>query len=465
MKNISNIATIIILLVLFDTVSCKRQDDFLNVKSSNNLVTPSTLSDYQGVLDNSSVMNFGYPALGMVAADNRSVDDNSFGDLSQWEINTYLWKKDLFSGLGSINDWDYPYKIVENSNIVLDGISGINTNANNLLTYNNIKGSALFFRAFAFYNLSQIFCKPYIPSSAATDLGIPIRTTSDVNAKSVRASVKDTYNQMINDLKLAVSLLPSTAQNLMRPSKIAANALLAKIYLSMGDYINAGLYASSALSQNSALMDFNNFDPTNKRPFAFYSNNLGTLNPEMIIWAQALTYPSVAARWDGLIDDSFYNSYDDNDLRKVTLYLSSGNTHLFKGSYCQSGNFSGLATNELYLIRAESNARQGNVTAALSDLNALLSKRYKAGTFIPFTAANADDALVIILQERRKELPFTAQLRWEDLRRLNQDPRFATTLTRTSNGVTYTLPPNDPKYVLSIPDNEIQLSGIQQNLR
>jgi starch-binding outer membrane protein, SusD/RagB family len=69
----------------------------------------------------------------------------------------------------------------------------------------------------------------------------------------------------------------------------------------------------------------------------------------------------------------------------------------------------------------------------------------------------------VILQERRKELPFTADVRWEDLRRLNKDPNFQKTIVRVLNGTTYTLPPNDPKYVLPIPENEVQLSGLQQN--
>ena len=59
----------------------------------------------------------------------------------------------------------------------------------------------------------------------------------------------------------------------------------------------------------------------------------------------------------------------------------------------------------------------------------------------------------------------TGQMRWEDLRRLNKEPRFATTLQRVSKGTTYTLAPNDPKYTFPIPDIEITLSGIPQNPR
>ncbi len=101
---------------------------------------------------------------------------------------------------------------------------------------------------------------------------------------------------------------------------------------------------------------------------------------------------------------------------------------------------------------------------AMEDLNTLLKQRFTA-PYRDLTAADADDALIQILQERRKELPYTAQLRWEDLRRLNKDTRFAKELQRTYNGITYSLVPNDKRYTFPIPDLEIQLYGMPQNER
>jgi hypothetical protein len=68
------------------------------------------------------------------------------------------------------------------------------------------------------------------------------------------------------------------------------------------------------------------------------------------------------------------------------------------------------------------------------------------------------------LAERRKELIYRG-IRWSDLRRLNRDSRFGIILTKTLNGVTYSLLPNDKRYVLPIDEIEIRLSGIQQNNR
>jgi hypothetical protein len=147
------------------------------------------------------------------------------------------------------------------------------------------------------------------------------------------------------------------------------------------------------------------------------------------------------------------------------MFFSASSPIGFIGSY--SGSllyFDGLATDELYLIRAECNARSGKTTEAMNDLNDLLITRYATGHFTPLTASNAGNALDQILTERRKELVLRG-LRWSDLRRLNKDPHYAVTLTRTLNGQTYSLPPNDNKYVFPIPDDEIKISGIPQNPR
>ena len=166
-----------------------------------------------------------------------------------------------------------------------------------------------------------------------------------------------------------------------------------------------------------------------------------------------------------IVDTLLYRSYSVNDLRKTVFYENNGKT--WKGSYNTYQGppsiFDGLSTNEIYLIRAESRIRNGNLSGGLDFLNTLLRKRYKTGSFTDLTAATAADALNLVLIERRKELPFRG-LRWTDLRRLNREGANIT-LKRILSGVSYTLPPNDPRWVLLIPDIEVNRSGIPQNPR
>ena len=117
----------------------------------------------------------------------------------------------------------------------------------------------------------------------------------------------------------------------------------------------------------------------------------------------------------------------------------------------------------MYLTRAECLARMGNTTDALQDLNTLLIKRWKTGTFIPFTASTAAQALQLILTERRKEL-LMRSLRWADIKRLNKEGA-GLVLRRIINGNTMELLPNDARYAFPLPQVVIDLSGMPQNPR
>jgi hypothetical protein len=157
-----------------------------------------------------------------------------------------------------------------------------------------------------------------------------------------------------------------------------------------------------------------------------------------------------------------YNLYTtDNDLRKQFFFNTvSGLGILPSADYSGTDGrrFNGIAVDELYLSRAEAYARTANRGSALSDLNTLLVKRWKAGTFVPYTADTDESALTQILTERRKELVIRG-VRWTDLKRLNPDPRFAKNISRSLLGVTYTLPANDSRYTLQVPDYIIAASG------
>jgi hypothetical protein len=446
--------------------SCSKQDEWLDAKSNKSDVVPKTLQDFQGILDNFYYMNYAFPGIGLVGADNYYLTDDNYNAVSQSERNAYTWQKDIYQGEKSY-DWNSGYQTIEYCNLILNGLEKITRTSGNEAAYDNVKGSALFYRAYAFYTLAQLFCKPYAAASAAADLGLPVRLTWDVNEVSVRGTVAQTYEQMVSDAKTAIDLLPVKPQFIMRPSRPSANGLLAKIYLTMEDYANAGLYANSSLEDYSTLLDYNSSIISLGAPWRFppYPGN-----PEITFYAYQngffTVYPYSTGGL-GYVSPELYQSYSDNDLRKTVLYINNGNGHVqFEGTYAGTfSNFCGIATNEILLIRAESYARQGKAAEAIADINTLLEHRYVTNTFTPLAPGTADAALVTVLQERRKELPFTGQLRWEDLRRLNKDPKFAVTLTRQVNGQTYTLPPNDPRYVYPIPDNEIQLSGIPQNER
>jgi hypothetical protein len=458
-----NLCVTIIICTTLLIVGCKRQDDWLNAKRLSSDVTPKSIDDFQAILNFDNIMNQKFATLGLLGCDNLYLTDTAFPSIVQNERDGYLWQKAIWDDNGGNSiEWINMFVMIEDANIVLDGLQNINTNAAN---YNDVKGQALFYRAIAYYTLAQLFCKQYDPLTASTDLGLPIRLSSDVNAISQRANLQKTYDQILSDATQA-SLLLNVIPVLQyrRPYKYSSYGLLAKIYLVMNDYVNAGLFAGKVLTNVSTLLDFNSNLVLPTSTYRFPVNGLN--NPEILFYASSNNYTIIRPYTlnKAFVAPELYISYDNNDLRKTCFYLLSNGNAQFRGTYTGSNtNFAGIATNEMYLISAECYARQGNFTAALSDLNTLLQKRYKTGTYKNITASNADDALAIVLRERRKELPFTADIRWEDLRRLNKDPNFQKTITRTVSGNNYTLLPNTSGYVFPIPTNEIKLSGIQQN--
>jgi tetratricopeptide (TPR) repeat protein len=452
--------------IVFILASCKRE--WLDAKPDKKLVIPTSIKDYQALLDN----NISGPAptnandcfLDEIGAGDFYVTDAVWAGRSPIERNAYIWAPDIFTEPDD-NEWNYQYSAIFYANIALEGAEKINpTNNAEQLEVDQVKGSALFLRAYRHYAIAKIFCKEYDKNTAANDLGIPLRLQSDFNTPSIRASVQKTYEQILGDLKQSANLLPvstpTTTLTKLRPTKTAAYAMLARVYLAMGTYDSAFAYANKTLGMHNTLMDYNLSPPLISGTF-----KIPIFNDEVIFHMRGTIYLIMGlSRLAGGLD--LYNSYDINDARRDVFWRLSGGFLRFVGSYNGDGlPFTGLATDEIYLIRAECNARAGNKDAALVDLNTLMEKRWKNnGTWTPFTAISANEALQKILSERRKELCLRGT-RWADLRRLNKDPQFAVTLSRTVNGTNYTLLPNSNLYVLPIPPNVIQLTGMEQNPR
>lgn len=455
-----------IIISLTFCFSCsKKREEFLDKKPSTYLLVPSTLSDLTRLLDNLDMNISG--VLGTVSA-----DDYYLPSYKIWESLTvpferhgYIWAKDIFQGTENASDWTMPYRQILYANIVLEGLQKITPNIGNEVEYNRIKGHALFIRGHALFNLSQHFAEAYDAGTAKTVLGLPIRLESDVTVKSHRATLQQTYDQLLADLKQADFFLPNRApgDDRNRPYKVAAQALLARVYLSMRNYDLALQYAETALNLYSTLMSFSTLSPTSIAP-------IPVLNPETIYFCNQIAGSRVIATSrvapNTLVNTELYNMYAVNDLRRTIFFTNSTiyQKPVFKATYDgTTRTFSGIATDELYLIKAECQVRTKNYQDGLATLNALLLTRWKKDTFVNLTAINKDAALAIVLRERRKELPFRG-LRWMDLRRLNKEGANIT-LTRTLDDKTYTLPPNSPLYVMPIPPDEMQQSGLEQNIR
>lgn len=447
---ILNIALII--LIIFTVISCSK---LLDEKSNLRLSTPETVEDFQALLDRYSDIISNYAASGEVSADDYYLSDADFTSLRYEEDKRlYTWRPDYVStGGGTGNDWLYCYKAIYIANSVLHDIE-----FKNLKGAENVKGQALTIRASRYLDGLQIWTPAYNYATANSDLGLPLRLDPDMNLPSVRATVQETYDQVIRDLEAAIPLLPIRQIAPSRPSRVAAYGLLARTYLYIGNYKKALENSLQALDLDNSLMDFNALNQNDAYPIKDLNNE--------ILYNADMRLSGVISSSIAKIPKKLYELYDDNDLRKSVFFrIDKMGDIFFRGYYLgmSNGRLSGIALDELYLISAECFARENKVDNAMDILNKLLITRWKAGTFEPITANDKDEALGIILNERRKELLMRG-LRWSDIKRYNRDGANIT-LSRTIHGEDFVLPPNDLRYAIAIPEDIIEISGISQNTR
>lgn len=445
----------ILLLLILSTAACKK---FLESKPDQKLVVPSTLKDLQALLDYYPKINFSVPSAAEVSADDYYLTTADWSAMSS-ESNRrmFIWEKaNLFDVFP--NNWSQLYEVVYYANTVLENLEKIERTIQNQTEWEHIKSQALFIRANAFFHLVQVWSLAYDENTAVNDLGIPLRTSSDFNITVQRSSVKETYHKIEQDLLQSITALPVIPKHVMRASKPAAYALLARLYLAKRNYIKMGLYADSCLQLKATLLNYNIVSGAPQYPFPEFNTE--------VIFQNEMSAAQPINNSRAKIDSVLYASYETNDLRKTLFFRNNNNgTFGFRGSYNgQLNMFGGIAVDEVLLMRAEAYARENNLMKAMNDLNTLLITRYKTGTFTARTAATQQEALSTILAERRKQLLMRG-LRWMDIKRLNKETAFQKTLKRKIGADEYQLPPGDLRYALPIPEAVIAISRIQQNPR
>ena len=442
-------------IALLPLCSCEK---FLDEKPDKKLAVPTSVEDIQALLDEESTMNLNNQGPGEVSADNYFVTDAVLAAVpSVAQRSMYSWGADItFEEFP--NHWSRLYDVVTVANIALENLDKLPAASADQVAWNNAKGSALLYRGKSFLMVIGGWTKAFDKSRATTELGIPLRLSSDYEIRSVRSNLQESYDRVIADLKASLEFLPERPQHPYRPSRVAAFGLLSRTYLMMAEFDSALIYAQKYLDISPALINFNTLNAGASFPVTKF-------NVESTMYS-SIPVPGILSNTRARIDSTLFNSFETDDLRRTVYFrLNSDGTRSFKGSYAQAQSlFNAVATDEMYLVKAECLARKNEVAAAMDALNGLLITRWRENTFMPFTAASKEDAMNIILRERRKELIYR-DLRWTDLKRLNLEPAYQVIVKRKINGAEIILGPNDNRYALPIPQPVINISGMQQNPR
>lgn len=435
-------------LLSFTLVSCRKYVEEVPVQGQRVLVYTE---DYRLLMNNSNQLEIAIglaPILGCDDADLVAPEIQNALRTNNIQSAMYTWGKPFYIDLQTDNDWNALYAAMYTYNVVINGV--MESKGGDLPYKNTILGEALVHRAFTYFMLANMYGKQYDAATADQDPAVPILVKPTLFVDLTRASVKTVYDQVLNDIRQAIPLLPVKQDINFRPNKAAAYALLSKVYLNMRDFTNAEAFADSTLALASNLNDYNTAVATT--PYVFPTQ----FNDKQVLLRKISRQIYGALQ----LSQSLLDLLGTKDLRYV-LFTKTGNNFypafttglgFWSREKYSGGNDKpavGLTVNDTWLIKAECLARAGKKDEAVTMLNTLRKLRFRPADYVDLTATSTEEALQFVIDERRREF-FGSGLRWFDQRRLNKDPQFAKTVTRTFNGNTYKLEPDGNGYVFPL---------------
>jgi hypothetical protein len=384
--------------------------------------------------------------------------------------------------------WYISYKIINDCNTV---IAAVEANETDDATRKQLLGECYFLRAFADFNLVRLFAKPYRLDKSAP--GIILRTSTDDPAQKARATVEETYQQIIADAQKAADLMDQS-RGVMYATKEAAWALLSRAYLYMEDNKNAADYASKVINSGKFSLATTNQFPnlfanamqssetifciafTAKEDYGKFGSIASMIYSDGNSgWGEEYASPSIRDLMDAHPEDVRWKYIvpleDGNgDIQKkngIPIYYVTKFSFQDGSPTLSSPIMFRLA--EMYLNRAEANAKSGNTKAALDDVDEIRKNRGLKSSLYNGVVPTGSTDLKVVLNERRIELAFEAQRTYDVYR--NKLPMNRTYWGYHLPGLKETdidlskeptgypneiIQPDDPRIIYYIPIDEVQ---------
>lgn len=399
------------------------------------------------------------------------------------------------------NGWTTMYKYINVANNVLATSSKVPQSTNEEKAgVNYVNGQAHFLRAFYYFWLTNTYGQPYAPSTAATELGVPLKISEEVeDIKFGRNTVQECYDQIVSDLEHAITELDAastiTRKSIYRVDAQSAELLLSRVYLYMQNWEKAAEYAQKVIDTHPALDNLN----TDKGAFALATN------PETLFSMGGDDLPNwiMFGAQSLRLSSSMYNSYSDNDLRKtrwiytlatfhgITKQPASPNSDniatsdptYYSHNYTERNlqraisSLFWLRSGEAYLNLAEAKAYMGEEDEARAAINEIRKNRYHEAAKDWAINSTGSQLVKDIRDERKRELVCEGH-RWFDLRRYRvcmvQPEKISITHTFTlyvdDNSVVptetrqFVLTEDDPSWTAPIPQEVINFNtGMKNN--
>jgi starch-binding outer membrane protein, SusD/RagB family len=342
-------------------------------------------------------------------------DQANGASVTSYDGDIVNYKSSPNGGTGDV--YKEPYYVIQRANKVIENIALVTSSA---ATKDNYIGQSKFLRAIGHFELVRLFGQPYGFTADNAQPGIVIRTISEQELSKARNSVAEVYTAVLNDLREAQSLLPSS--NGIYPTKWAAKAYLAKVFFQMNKFDSAYKYAnevitgSTATFDNSATYITNRFSNPVSTEALFYlindPNNIrfgglrndGATNLSLALPITAATYNAGTA--------------NSNDVRK-NWYTSTAGIYGINKYKANPFVLSVLHITEMKFVRAESAAELNtNLPVAIGDINDITNRAY-AGTLaaLPNTATAAT-IKNRVRAERKLEMIYESGDRLQEIKRI-----------------------------------------------
>lgn len=366
-------------------------------------------------------------------SDEIMMSDDNYNNLGYYEsmFPFYTWQQDTgvdrqmrYVG-GDAQYWNQLYERINVCNMILALIDGQPEHfPTDAVEKERVKGEASFMRGLYYFMLTNLYAQPYVPSTAASVPGMPLKDTEFVEDREFeRASLEETYAQILSDLEQAEKCLEGKARKTRyRVDHTTVCMLLSRVYLYMQNWEKAVGYAEKVLAKNSSLMSLASKSAGQTCLDAACPETLFFMGDYFISTAFNDRRYYIPAWY---VSDDMAGLYAKNDFRK-NLYIGSSQYNKVSpvfmkvngqreawGSYNSAGSVFTFRTSEAYLNIAEAAAYMGDWSKAKSTLERFLATRMSGGVEFP---ESGNDMIDFIRDERAREFLLEGH-RWFDLRR------------------------------------------------
>lgn len=429
-----------ILYLIVTLLCCVSCSDYLDIEPVGQVI-PNTQEEFRSFLTSAYSITTSQKVLTTYRTDELSLSNDAQG-VEQYE-DIFIWNDLNPSPLTQSFPYGSFYNIIFYTNYIINNKEAIEGDKT---TIDQLVGEAHALRALQYFELINLYAKPYHPSTANTDAGVPITTYYDTDKNYPVSSVEEVYRLIVSDLDQAESLITIEQQPVgyhYRFSTLAIKAFKARVYLYQQDWQKAIDYANEALAIKS---DLQNLQTENDILPSEYNSIESILALETVASFDLVSNASIS--------DDLIRAYTPSEDLRYALYFtekSNGKVHSTKSS--ETKFKVSYRTSELYLIHAEAWMHLNNPNQAKTAVLELASNRYTAQGLEVYKqkldTLNEDDLLQEILEERRREFAIEGH-RWNDLRRTTQPE-----ITKFYDGVRYILEEKDERYVIPFPNDAI----------